>query len=48
VTKGTKIAKGQAIGTVGKSDPEMEPHLHFEMRPGQRAVDPLEWLRSRK
>lgn len=48
VTKGTKVAKGQAIGTVGKSDPEMEPHLHFEMRPGQRAVDPLEWLRSRK
>jgi septal ring factor EnvC (AmiA/AmiB activator) len=48
VTKGTKIVKGQAIGTVGKSDPEMEPHLHFEMRPGQRAVDPLEWLRSRR
>lgn len=48
VTKGTKIVKGQAIGTVGRSDPEMEPHLHFEMRPGQRAVDPLEWLRSRR
>jgi septal ring factor EnvC (AmiA/AmiB activator) len=48
VTKGTKIVKGQAIGTVGKSDPDMEPHLHFEMRPGQRAVDPLEWLRSRR
>ena len=48
VTKGTKIVKGQAIGTVGKSDPEMDPHLHFEMRPGQRAVDPLEWLRSRR
>lgn len=48
VTKGTKIVKGQTIGTVGKSDPDMEPHLHFEMRPGQRAVDPLEWLRSRK
>ena len=48
VTKGTKVVKGQVIGTVGKSDPDMEPHLHFEMRPGQRAVDPLEWLRSRK
>ena len=48
VTKGTKIVKGQVIGTVGRSDPEMEPHLHFEMRPGQRAVDPLEWLRSRR
>ena len=48
VTKGTKIVKGQVIGTVGKSDPDLEPHLHFEMRPGQRAVDPLEWLRSRR
>ncbi len=48
VAKGTKVTKGQAIGTVGKSDPDMEPHLHFEMRPGQRAVDPLEWLRSKK
>lgn len=48
VTKGMKVAKGQVIGTVGQSDPAMEPHLHFEMRPGQRAVDPLEWLRSRK
>ena len=48
VAKGTRVAKGQTIGTVGKSDPDMEPHLHFEMRPGQRAVDPLEWLRSRR
>jgi septal ring factor EnvC (AmiA/AmiB activator) len=48
VAKGTKIVKGQEIGTVGKSDPDMEAHLHFEMRPGQRAVDPLEWLRSRR
>lgn len=48
VAKGAKVAKGDVIGTVGKSDPDMEPHLHFEMRPGQRAVDPLEWLRSRK
>ena len=48
VAKGAKVTQGQTIGTVGKSDPDMEPHLHFEMRPGQRAVDPLEWLRSRK
>jgi len=49
VTKGAKIAKGQMIGTVGKTDPELGPHLHFEIRPtGQQAVDPLEWLRSRR
>ena len=49
VTKGEKIAKGQTIGTVGISDPALGPHLHFEIRPdGRQAVDPLEWLRSRK
>ncbi len=49
VAKGAKIAKGQALGTVGTTDPELGPHLHFEIRPdGRQAVDPLEWLRSRK
>ena len=44
----SKVIKGQAIGTVGRSDPEMDPHLHFEVRPQQKAVDPLEWLRGRR
>jgi len=49
VVKGAKIAKGQTIGTIGTTDPELGPHLHFEIRPdGRQAVDPLEWLRSRK
>lgn len=49
VRKGDKIAKGQLIGTVGKSDPELDAHLHFELRPkGRGAVDPLEWLRARR
>jgi septal ring factor EnvC (AmiA/AmiB activator) len=48
VEKGTKVAKGQVIGTVGKTDPDLEPHLHFEIRPNGRAVDPLEWLRARR
>jgi septal ring factor EnvC (AmiA/AmiB activator) len=48
VEKGAKVAKGQVIGAVGKTDPDLAPHLHFEIRPNGRAVDPLEWLRARK
>jgi len=47
VAKGAKIAKGQIIGTVGVTDPEMPPHLHFEIRRSRgAAVDPLDWLRG--
>jgi septal ring factor EnvC (AmiA/AmiB activator) len=42
------IAKGQAIGSVGRSDPELPPHLHFEIRHGGPAVDPATWLRSQQ
>ena len=48
VRKGQTIQKGQVLGTVGRTDPELEAHLHFEIRPNGRAVDPLEWLRSRR
>jgi septal ring factor EnvC (AmiA/AmiB activator) len=48
VRKGQQVQKGQAIGTVGATDPELPPHLHFEIRPRGRAVDPLEWLRAQK
>jgi septal ring factor EnvC (AmiA/AmiB activator) len=45
VGKGARIAKGQTVGTVGTSDPDMAPHLHFEVRRNGPAVDPLDWLR---
>lgn len=45
VHKGEKIAKGQVIGAVGRADPDMDPHLHLEIRPKGRATDPLAWLR---
>jgi septal ring factor EnvC (AmiA/AmiB activator) len=44
VRQGAQVTKGQTIGAVGNADPEMEPHLHFEIRPKGRAADPLEWL----
>lgn len=48
VTKGAKVTRGQVVGTVGTSDPDLDPHLHFEIRPNGRAVNPLDWLRSRR
>ena len=46
VRTGSVIRKGDAIGTVGVSDPDLRPHLHFEIRPQGRAVDPESWLRG--
>lgn len=46
VKEGDKVVKGQAIGTVGRADPDQPPHLHFEIRRGVgAAVDPTTWLR---
>ena len=44
VKKGQAVSRGTTLGTVGQNDPEMEAHLHFELRPQGRAVDPLDWL----
>jgi septal ring factor EnvC (AmiA/AmiB activator) len=38
------VAKGDTIGAVGISDPDLPPHLHFEIRHGGPAVDPALWL----
>jgi septal ring factor EnvC (AmiA/AmiB activator) len=46
VRTGSTVRKGDVIGTVGVSDPDLKPHLHFEMRPKGRAVDPESWLRG--
>ena len=46
VSKGGHVAKGQLIGTIGATDPALPPHLHFEIRRGGPAVDPLDWLRG--
>jgi len=46
VAKGARVAKGQSLGTIGATDPALPPHLHFEIRRGGPAVDPLTWLRG--
>jgi murein hydrolase activator len=46
VSKGARVTKGQVIGAIGATDPSLPPHLHFEIRHGGPAVDPLDWLRA--
>jgi septal ring factor EnvC (AmiA/AmiB activator) len=48
VKKGATITKGQVVGTVGATDPDLPSHLHFEIRPKGHAMDPLVWLRNRQ
>jgi murein hydrolase activator len=43
--KGAVVTKGQVIGYVGSSDPDLPAHLHFELRPQGHAVDPMDFLR---
>jgi murein hydrolase activator len=48
VTKGERVARDQVIGHVGGGSTDQGAHLHFEIRgPGQIALDPLNWLKSR-
>lgn len=53
VRAGQTVTKGQVIGGVGISDPDLPPHLHFEIRhageDGRPAsVDPATWLRGQR
>jgi murein DD-endopeptidase MepM/ murein hydrolase activator NlpD len=45
VKKGKKVARGDVIGTVGKSGNATGNHLHYEVRRDGRAVDPRPYLR---
>ncbi|MDE3152641.1 MAG: peptidoglycan DD-metalloendopeptidase family protein [Gemmatimonadota bacterium] len=46
VKRGDRVKRDEVIGTVGVSDPDFPPHLHFEVRQhGGPAVDPTTWLR---
>jgi murein DD-endopeptidase MepM/ murein hydrolase activator NlpD len=44
VKRGDKVSRGQVIARVGSTGNVSEPQLHFELRRGNRAVDPREFL----
>ncbi|MCC8417957.1 MAG: LysM peptidoglycan-binding domain-containing M23 family metallopeptidase [Rickettsia endosymbiont of Bryobia graminum] len=44
VQKGSTVSKGQMIGHVGQTGDVKSPQLHFAIRKGKTAVDPLTYL----
>lgn len=44
VRKGQKVRKGEKIATVGSTGGVSSPQLHFEIRAGKKAVNPLSYL----
>ena len=44
VKKGDKVRRGQAIARVGSTGGVGVPQLHFELRSGTKAIDPLDHL----
>jgi murein DD-endopeptidase MepM/ murein hydrolase activator NlpD len=45
VSKGGRVAKGELIGKVGSTGKSTGPHLHFEIRKGNQALNPEEYVR---
>ena len=44
VERGQHVAAGQPVGRIGSTGLSTGPHLHFEIRLGDTAVDPAPWL----
>lgn len=44
VKRGDHVQRGQVIAHVGSTGAVSEPQLHFELRNGTRALDPLDYL----
>jgi murein DD-endopeptidase MepM/ murein hydrolase activator NlpD len=44
VERGAQVKRGQAIAKVGSTGRVTEPQLHFELRQGVNAVDPMRYL----
>jgi murein DD-endopeptidase MepM/ murein hydrolase activator NlpD len=43
--KGDRVTRGDVIGTVGATGRATGPHLHFEIRKGEKTIDPDTLLR---
>ena len=44
VERGQQVAAGRPVGRIGSTGLSTGPHLHFEIRLGETAVDPATWL----
>ncbi len=48
VSNGEWVAQGQKIGAVGSTGNSTGPHLHFELREGNSAFNPVDMLKNRQ
>lgn len=48
VKKGEKVAAGTKIAASGSTGRSTGPHLHYEVRHGKKAVNPMTWLKAGK
>ena len=46
VRRGARVNVGQKIGTVGKTGKVDSPQLHFEIRKGTKAYNPIQHLKK--
>lgn len=46
VKAGQRVQRGQAVALVGNTGLSTGPHLHYEVRVNDRAVDPVQYLRN--
>ena len=46
VKRGTKLSVGQIIGKIGKTGKVSQPQLHFEIRKGTKAYNPVNYLKK--
>lgn len=46
VRRGARVSVGQKIGTVGKTGKVDKPQLHFEVRKGTKAYNPIQYLKK--
>ncbi len=46
VRRGSRVAVGQKIGTVGETGKVDSPQLHFEIRKGTKAYNPIDYLKK--
>lgn len=46
VSPGTQVQRGDVIGRIGSTGRSTGPHLHYEVRRGTRAIDPMPFVRA--
>lgn len=48
VREGQKVSRGERVGLVGSTGRSTGPHLHYEVRQGDRLLNPLEYILDSK